>query len=403
MINRLQQKLLIAVDWFDPAVRAGGPVQSCVNLVNLLHSEANIAVVAGDRDHGDRCGFSSIRADHWQDWKNKAQVLYATPGYRRGSAFRDSVTQFAPDTVYLNGIFSTAFAVRPLLSQCRWRHQRRVVVAPRGMLKPSALKMKAWKKRPLLTLLRLARSLHNVVFHATSEEEVDEIRSVFGSAAEIYCIPNIPCLPQLKLTEHDKEPGACRLCFVGRIHPVKNLLLLLQQLQQVVGQCRLDIVGPVEDESYYQRCRAIVGTLPGNITVQFRGPLPHHETQAICAECDATVAPTQGENFGHAIFESFAMGVPALISDKTMWRNLEQQQAGWDVPLSVPGRFAEKINDLCRMNVFELQSWRRGALNLAAAFFRTHDLPGDYHQMLFGTPLPHSGVVTDKTPDRTAA
>ena len=47
-----RQKLLIAVDWFDPAVRAGGPVQICVNLVNLLHAEANVAVVTGDRDHG---------------------------------------------------------------------------------------------------------------------------------------------------------------------------------------------------------------------------------------------------------------------------------------------------------------------------------------------------------------
>ncbi|MEO2036282.1 MAG: glycosyltransferase, partial [Planctomycetaceae bacterium] len=328
MNDRGRQKLLIAVDWFDPAVRAGGPVQSCVNLVNLLHAEANVAVVAGDRDLGDRSGFSSVKADHWQAWKNRARVLYATPGYRKGRAFRDSVTRFAPDTIYLNGIFSSAFAVRPLLSQRDWRGGRRVVLAPRGMLKPSALKMKFWKKQPLLSLFRILGCTRNVVFHATSEEEVDEIRSVFGSRPEVFCVPNVPCLPAKKLSEHPKRVGECRLCFIGRIHPVKNLLMLIQQLHRVNGKCRLDVVGPVEDESYYQKCRDTASSLPVNVNVNFLGPLPHKQARSLCAECDASVAPTHGENFGHAIFESFAMGVPALISDQTMWRDLEVENAG---------------------------------------------------------------------------
>jgi glycosyltransferase involved in cell wall biosynthesis len=398
-----RQKLLIAVDWFDPAVRAGGPVQSCVNLVNLLHKEANIAVVAGDRDLGDRNGFSSVKADRWRAWKNRARVLYATPRYRKGNAYRNSVIRFAPDTIYLNGMFSSAFAVRPLLNQRYGRSKHRIVLAPRGMLKPSALNMKSWKKQPLLTLLRLSGCMRNVVFHATSGEEVDEIRSVFGSQSEVFCVPNIPCLPAKKLSEHSKRVGECRLCFVGRIHPVKNLLMLVEQLRSVNGLCQLDVVGPVEDEPYYQRCKSAASRLPSNIRVNFLGPLQHEQTRTLCAECDATVAPTHGENFGHAIFESFALGVPALISDRTMWRGLEQKNAGWDIPLKTPGGFADKISELCQMNVFELQSWRRGALDLANAFFDAHDLPGDYHQMLFGKCLSHSATATPQTADRAAA
>ena len=403
MIHRLQQKLLVAVDWFDPAVRAGGPVQSCVNLVNLLHKDVDISVVAGDRDHGAQSGFSSVTADQWQTWREKASVLYATPRYRRGSAFRDAISQFEPDTIYLNGIFSSAFAIRPLLSQRQWRNQQRIVLAPRGMLKPSALRMKSWKKQPLLALMRLVRCTQNVVFHATAEEEVDEIRSVFGARAEIICVPNIPCLPEKRLTEHAKETGQCRLCFVGRIHPVKNLLMLLEQLRSVTGLCQLDVVGPVEDKSYYEQCRQTVATLPNNITVNFLGSLRHDQTRTLCGECDATVAPTLGENFGHAIFESFALGVPALISDQTMWRDLERKNAGWDVSLSTPGRFADKVNELCQMNVFELQSWRRGALGLATSFFDTHDLPGDYHQMLFGKSLSDTVVPASQSSERAAA
>jgi len=270
-------------------------------------------------------------------------------------------------------------------------------------LKPSALKMKSWKKQPLLTLLRLAGSMRNVVFHATSEEEVGEIREVFGRAAEIFCIPNIPCLPVERLSEHSKRVGECRLCFVGRIHPVKNLLMLLQQLHRVSGKCRLDVVGPVEDESYYQLCKSTVSTLPPNVSVNFTGLLQHEQIQAFCGKCDATVAPTHGENFGHAIFESFAMGVPALISDQTMWRDLERKNAGWDIPLSAPERFADKVNELCHMNVFQLQKWRRGALNLANAFFETHNFQHDYDRMFFCRSQSHSADGTAQNSELAAA
>ena len=37
---------------------------------------------------------------------------------------------------------------------------------------------------------------------------------------------------------------------------------------------------------------------------------------------DLFLLPTGGENFGHAIFEALACGVPALISDQTPWRGL---------------------------------------------------------------------------------
>lgn len=44
--------VVIACDWFDPAFRAGGPVRSLVNLVDLLHSDYNFRIICGNQDYG---------------------------------------------------------------------------------------------------------------------------------------------------------------------------------------------------------------------------------------------------------------------------------------------------------------------------------------------------------------
>ena len=145
-----RQKLLIAVDWFDPAVRAGGPVQICVNLVNLLHAEANVAVVTGDRDHGDQNGFSSVTADHWRSWRDRARVQVCHSTLSKsccvlGCSHLDCTQHYLPERRLQLCI------VRPTAAEPAWLAQAAVnFCARRGMSKLSALKMKLWMKQPWL-------------------------------------------------------------------------------------------------------------------------------------------------------------------------------------------------------------------------------------------------------------
>ena len=46
--------MVIACDWFDPAFRAGGPVRSLFNLVDLLHSDYNFRIICGNQDYGSK-------------------------------------------------------------------------------------------------------------------------------------------------------------------------------------------------------------------------------------------------------------------------------------------------------------------------------------------------------------
>ena len=71
----------------------------------------------------------------------------------------------------------------------------------------------------------------------------------------------------------------------------------------------------------------IVLTGVNYIGVRFGGMVQNIFTVAKVAAMGALILgafllPTGGENFGHAIFEALSCGVPALISDRTPWRDL---------------------------------------------------------------------------------
>ena len=372
----LKCRLLICADWFDPGFRAGGPIRSCVNLVELLGESAEIAMITSDRDLGENRPYTEIQSDRWIIWRELARVCYCRSSSQRMFQFVRSLKVWKPDAIYLNSMFSVPGTLWPLLWVRLSRNSVRIVLAPRGMLKPSALAQKGWKKRPLLKFVRWLGLVKKVWFHATSAEELEEIQAVFGSVnAEL--VSNVPCVPLLEVRPHERAPGLLRLCFVGRVHPIKNLLWLLNAMASLDCRCQLIVVGPVEDQAYYEQCRKAVSRLPECVSVEFVGAKKEVEVRELLLNAEAMILPTQGENFGHAIFESLAVGTPVIISDRTIWRDLYEQQAGWDLSLD-PAEFRKAILDLSKMSVQDYQQLRQGALRLAQGFLGANNFRTDY-------------------------
>ena len=75
-------------------------------------------------------------------------------------------------------------------------------------------------------------------------------------------------------------------------------------------------------------------------TWRFHGKIEHERVRDVFAEHDLFLFPTLGENYGHVVCEALSAGCPVLISDQTPWRNLEDEGAGWDIPLSQTERFS---------------------------------------------------------------
>ena len=53
--------------------------------------------------------------------------------------------------------------------------------------------------------------------------------------------------------------------------------------------------------------------------------------------------PTLNENFGYVFIESLAAGCPLLISDRTVWSDIETKNAGWIMPLENPNSWVTRI------------------------------------------------------------
>jgi glycosyltransferase involved in cell wall biosynthesis len=256
-----------------------------------------------------------------------------------------------------------------------------VVLAPRGMLKSSALRFKRLKKRAYLGAFRLL-GLHKLIrFHATDDTEQADVRGQFGNAVNIIQAPNFPGFVKSYPGSTAKTEKELSVIFVGRLHPVKNLDLLLTLLPKVKGKVVLTVVGSEEDKAYTALCKGIVQQYPENIQVRFTGEIPNHKLPPIIAEHHIFALPTKGENFGHAIFEALRAGRPVLISDQTPWRGLATTRAGWDLNLENKDAFIAALQQAIDFDQQQYDAWSFGAWQFVNDFVQHSDLKTAYHKL----------------------
>jgi hypothetical protein len=101
----------------------------------------------------------------------------------------------------------------------RERFAGRIILAPRGMLHKGALKRKYFKKYIFLRLFRFIGWHKRLLFHATDNQESQDIRHFFTKEAKIVVAENIPSTSQDQWKPKQKEAGELSCVFVYRIHP----------------------------------------------------------------------------------------------------------------------------------------------------------------------------------------
>lgn len=358
--------ILVFVDWYLPGYRGGGPITSVANLVATLGGEFAFSIVTSDRDHGDAQPYEGVPLDQWVEMGPDCRVWYCSrsaDGYRN---IRGLVGETEYALLYLNSMFSLRYTIFPLWSSRAAKPETPVLLAPRGMLHAGALGLKSMKKKVFLGLLKASGIPRQIHFHATDAQEVSDIRAVFGADTQVVEAPNLPRMAQSPWVGLAKEPGRLRMVYLSRLSEKKGLHTLLALLQGCKSQVELDIVGPDEEQGYWQRCAALAAQLPAHVQVRKHDAAPPAEAMAFLQRAHCFVMPTMGENFGHAIFESFCAGRPVVISDRTPWRGLEAAKLGFDLPLDAPQGILEAIERLAGMGQGEWESWAKACWDFAA-------------------------------------
>ena len=346
-----------------------------------MRDHFSVSVVTSDRDLGAKQSYPSVTTDTWHSFDRGIRVRYCKPGISRVKQVCKILDDAADATVFLNSMFSPSFTLLPLWLLSQDINQNRVVLATRGMLKPSALKNKRWKKVPFLRLMQRWQFLKELAFHATDEKEREDIFRVFGKESRVAIVPNCTPKPQTLKKPVSKDLGTLKVISVSRIHPIKNTLFLIDAIADVRQSIVLDLYGPIEDSAYWSVCQRRIHTLPSHVQVNYRGELASCDVRSHIERYHLFGLATKGENFGHAIYESLSTGTPVLISDQTPWRDLEQQRAGWDLPLDTTQSFTEALETVAQFVQSEYDEWSVGAHTLAKHFCGSQDTTELYKEL----------------------
>ena len=352
----MKPRILIFCDFFLPGFKAGGPITTLVNTIQKLSDELDFFVVTSDRDYLSDTPYSEIHPGNFEK-RQDYSIYYAKGGRLSAQIIRNILKEVQPDSIYLNSIFSTQFSMQVML--CRWRFRTdfpSVVICPRGELNPSALAKSAMRKRVFINAAKWMGLYCGVQWQASNRLEQKQISTVFGAGVQISYAPNLTRVPDTPLPAGrvKKDAGCLDLVFVGRLNKIKNLGFVLDILTGASGRINLNVVGPMDDPDYWQECETKIKALPDNIQVHINGDMPQYQVLEIIRKAHFLISPTLGENFGQAIYESFSVGIPVIISDNTPWKKLDTDGSGWDISL---GALDAWRNALLKANSLDQAEW----------------------------------------------
>ncbi len=245
--------------------------------------------------------------------------------------------------------------------------RKRIVWSPRGELFDYALENNKYK----LIYFGVIKFLigQKVTFHATSEEEQQEIIKYFPKSP-IVVLPNYMELP-LKLV-HNKQELPYFL-YVGRIAPIKSLDTLILGLANskffIKSNYIFKIVGDVEErfKYYYDNLTKLIQDNGLAEKILFVGPKHGSEKYQYYADAYFSFLVSNSENFGNVVIEALSQGTPVVASEGTPWKSLNDYQAGYWIKNDAD-TIASCVDNLLRLDDEEYKYYRTNAYLLSKQF-----------------------------------
>ena len=215
------------------------------------------------------------------------------------------------------------------------------IVQPHGMLEPRALRQSRLPKA-LAGVVWQTRSLrHATALVATSAKEVAAFRTAGYRGPVLILAHGVDVIddsaPPPLAKAWPFAPTSRNLLFLSRIHPIKGLPLLLQswgRLAPAFPDWQLIIAGP-DERGHEREVKALSAQLGLEGRCSFVGPVYGAEKASLLDRADLFVLPTYSENFGLAVAEALAAGVPVVTTRGAPWARLEEMGCGWWVPSEV--------------------------------------------------------------------
>lgn len=378
-------RLMFFYDFFYPGYKAGGPIQSLVNLAITLEPYYEICIVTSDHDLHEKEQLQGITPAQWNEVQLPGRLKGIWVWYNQGPLttrrIHTLLKEKTPSVIYINGIFTYSFVIKPIIAASLLKNKPAIIVCPRGMLQEGNFKIKHFKKAFYLRVIRVLRIFRNVRWHATTPYEREDILARFPFSKNIIVANNVGKPPVAKFDPVTKQTGVLNICYLSLINQKKNLYLLLECLAQTGRQITLDIYGPVADQFYWKKCEGLIKKMPAR--VRYCGAVLPSQIQDTIKKHHALVLLSSGENFGHSLYESMSAGRPVITSYFTPWTYLEENKAGWNVDIFNQRYIIDTLNSIADMGQEDFDSFCRGAYELAMQTYLNRNTVSDYIK-LFG-------------------
>jgi glycosyltransferase involved in cell wall biosynthesis len=310
-------RILHVVPSYLPATRYGGPIYSvhalCVALVERGH---HVEVFTTNVDGP---GVSDVPVSQ-AVYIDGVKVTYfeASIGRRiyrsssMGAALTTRVSSF--DVVHLHSVFLwPTSAAAAQARKCGVPY----VLAPRGMLVRDLISSKSSLLKSVWIRLFERRNLANAsAIHVTSKVEADEITALGLPMPHVAVMPNGVEVPDLscnsELTDDAGSLPHPLILSLGRISWKKGLDSLIKALAHV-PDATLVIAGN-DEENYTSVLHGIASQLQLTDRIKFIGPIYGDAKWRLIKHADVFVLPSKNENFGNAVLEAMACGVPVIVT-----------------------------------------------------------------------------------------
>lgn len=329
------------------APRHGGPTEAALQIVRALRAEGIEASILSSND--DVGSTLDVPLHTWIDYE-EVPVLFLprmkasqhtlvgftfAPGFT--SWLRCHITEY--DFIHIHTVFSfpanvamcaarkhrIPYAVRPLGQLCRWSMGRRNLM-----------------KRMQLALIT-RRNINSAAFiHTTSQMETDET-SELGFTAPCRVIPHGVHRPptvsdarSLLRTELKVADERLLAVFMSRFHEKKGIELLLKACGDLKDRAFDLVLAGSGDDSYVTTLKQRAKDLGLDSRIHWYGFAMGERKWRLLQGGDLFILPSYSENFGIAVLEALACGMPVIVSDQVaLASEIARESLGRVVPLDV--------------------------------------------------------------------
>jgi len=216
------------------------------------------------------------------------------------------------DAIHVHGLFNP---VSSLATRTCVRRGWPIIVRPFGTLSRYTITHRRGAlKRAYLACMDAPNLRQVSALHFTTEVEREESMWHNIDWGDRSFIVPPPWVHEPSASQSDRIAESQEVLFISRLHPVKSVELLLDAWALVLRQrpnARLTIAGD-GDASYVRKLRDRSARLCTN--ARFVGHVSASTKTELLASAAVFVLPSLHENFGIAVLEALAAGVPVVVT-----------------------------------------------------------------------------------------